>query len=364
MPRITVRNLCCSPNLVHNKEITIEKGIVTNISDYHGSNFDYENLAPALVDIHINGGEKYHFTATPTEEALIDIELSAQKNGVGYVLPAVITSSLETVFQAIESVKKYKKANPETGILGLHLEGPFISAKKRGAHLEKYILKPSDELLLQMIKEGEDVLKMITIAPEHFSNNQISMLLEAGLNVSLGHSDCTFERAQEAFGLGVKLVTHLFNAMSPFGHRSPGLAGAALFNENVYTPIIPDNVHVSYKAVQLAMKLKKDKLFFISDALFQNGVKQEFKWQEFDAKLVNDMYVNNEGNLAGANISMTDCVENAVNNLELNIWQAITKCSYTPARALNLPVGTIDIGTKAKFINFQNGLKIQYIQYV
>jgi len=211
---ITARNLYTSGTLLEKQSLKIEDGLIREVTGYSGDDFDYDHLAPALVDIHINGGEQYHFTADPTTEALEDIEFSARKNGVGYVLPALITSSPENIFAALETVKGYIAAHPETGIMGLHLEGPFISEKKRGAHLAKYVRVPDDRLLREIIDVGGPVLKMITIAPEHFTDAQIKMLLEAGVKVSLGHSDCSYIRAMEAFDLGVNLVTHLFNAMS------------------------------------------------------------------------------------------------------------------------------------------------------
>lgn len=355
--KITVRNVYTSGGCLSRQSIEVKDGVICGIKPFAGENFDYENLAPAFVDIHINGGENFHFTANPTEETLKDMEFSAYKNGVGYLLPALITSSEENIFQAISIVKSYIKINPNSSIFGLHLEGPFISEKKRGAHLSKYILHPEDRLLKQIIKEGEGVLKMITIAPENFSDSQIEMLLEAGIKVSLGHSNCSYKRAMEAFGLGVDLVTHLFNAMSPFQHRNPGLAAAALANDSVFTPIIPDGIHVDFDAAKLALKIKKEKLFFISDALFQNHVKQAFVWEEFDAKLINGDYINADGNLAGATISMADCFRNGVEILNLSLIESLEKCSSIPAETMKLKAGKIENGYEAKFVTFENSLK-------
>ena len=361
---ITTRNLYTGGQNVGPRKLKIIQGAIREVTPYSGSDFNYPNLAPALVDIHINGGEQYHFTADPTEEALDDIAFSAQKNGVGYVLPALITSSPENIFAALETVKKYVRTHPGTGILGLHLEGPFISVKKRGAHLEKYIRVPDDRLLREIIDAGGSALKMITIAPEHFTDAQINMLLEAGIKVSLGHSDCSYGRAMEAFALGVDLVTHLYNAMSAFHHRKPGLAGAALLSQNVYTPVIPDGVHAHFEAVRLALKMKKEKLLFISDALFQNHRKEQFQWEEFDARLINGDYINADGNLAGATISMADCVANGVDIFGLPLETALHKSSGLPAEALGFPVGKAETGYPARFISFEENFKeLKYLNF-
>lgn len=364
MKKLNVKNIYTAGELLENQTIIVEKGQIIGIEDCLDAVYDYENLAPALMDIHINGGEQYHFTADPTEAALRDIELSARKNGVGYVLPALITSSLENIYGALAVTGEYMRENPRTGIIGLHLEGPFISEKKRGAHISKYVRVPDDKLLEEIIKKGDKVLKMITIAPEYFTDRQISMLLEAGIAVSLGHTSCTYKRAMEAFDLGVNMVTHLFNAMSPFHHREPGLVGAALGHANVFTPVILDGIHSDFEAVKIALKSKGDKLFFISDALFQNHIKTEFKWEEFDAKLINGDYINSDGNLAGATISMADCVKNGVDKLGISLEKVLYKCTCIPADLLKLNVGKIAPSYPARFCTFDERMnEFEYLDF-
>lgn len=337
--------------------LEIENGIIKNILPLESTTYDYVHLAPALVDAHINGGEQLHFTANPTEETLWDMHYAAAKNGVGYQIPALITSDLETLFKGIETVQEFRQKNPEQSIIGLHLEGPFISIEKRGAHLPEYIRKPELSLINEILSAAKGMPLMMTIAPEHFDNDTISYLLEKGVIVSVGHSNCTYDRAMEAFGLGVKWITHLFNAMSPFTHRAPGLAGAALSHPEVYCPIIPDGVHVHHATVKLALKLKKDKIFFISDALFQNGLKTHFQWRAFDAKLLDGKYINSDGNLAGANISMADALFTGVHEYGLSLSDSLRKCTSLPAEALGLPIGRIEVGHPAKFITFDENFE-------
>lgn len=357
---IKAKKILINGRFTTNQLIKINNGIIENISPYEGTDFDYDYLAPALVDIHINGGEKYHFTADPTREALKDLEESAKKNGVAYVMPTLITSSPENIFTGLEAVKAYMNANPHSGVLGMHLEGPFISVEKKGAHIERYIRKPDTQILQEIIDRGKGVLKMITIAPEHFSNEQIKMLLDSDIRISLGHSNCSYERAMEVFDMGVNLVTHLFNAMSPLTHRQPGLAGAALMHPEVYTPIILDGDHVSFEVAKLALKLKKEKLLFISDALFLNHIKETFVWEEFDAKLENNKYINSDGNLAGGNISQADCFVNGIKELNLSLEESFVKSACLPAESLNLKVGKIEQEYPAKFVTLDvNDPKLQ-----
>lgn len=359
MKTISTRNLFTDGKVLNNQLIKIKDGRIVGLSQLDTSGaFDFENLAPALIDLHINGGEEFHFTCSPNFETLEDIDSSAQKNGIGYTLPALITSSFENIEKGINAVKQFVAQNPEAGILGLHLEGPFISKKKRGAHLEKFIQKPDLESIKKLKSLAGKVVKMVTIAPEEFDEISLNAIIETGLKLSVGHSNATFEEAQFAFSKGINLVTHLFNAMSAFGHRSPGLIGASLYNENVFSPIILDDVHLSRKSAEIALRLKKEKLFLISDALFQNRKKNEFKWDEFDAKLVDGNYVNSDGNLAGATISLADAVKNAVDWLNIPTEKAIEMATSIPANIIetNRKIGSISPGFEAKFCTFSNDL--------
>ena len=317
-----------------------------------------ENLAAGFIDIHINGGEEFYFTQYPTVETVGDIDRSFNKRGTAYTLPTLVTSSLENILAGIEAVKSYQRNNPGTGILGMHLEGPFLNPVKRGAHMLKYVRKPTDDELRQIIQHGRDTIKIVTIAPELFSVNQLNMLTDAGITVSAGHSNATYEEARMAFANGINLCTHLYNAMSPLQHRKPGLVGAVFNSDNVYAPIIPDGIHCDYSAVQIAYKIKKDKLMLISDALFIGEKVTEFKWQEFDAKLVNGEYVNSDGNLAGSAISLADAVRNAVTKIDIQLAEAIDMVTRRPAAAIDMAdkIGKIEKGYPAIFTAFDDGL--------
>ena len=222
----------------------------------------------------------------------------------------------------------------------------------------KYVRKPTDDELRQIIQHGRDTIKIVTIAPELFSVNQLNMLTDAGITVSAGHSNATYEEARMAFANGINLCTHLYNAMSPLQHRKPGLVGAVFNSDNVYAPIIPDGIHCDYSAVQIAYKIKKDKLMLISDALFIGEKVTEFKWQEFDAKLVNGEYVNSDGNLAGSAISLADAVRNAVTKIDIQLAEAIDMVTRRPAAAIDMAdkIGKIEKGYPAIFTAFDDGL--------
>jgi N-acetylglucosamine-6-phosphate deacetylase len=342
--------------ILNNQEIEIADNKIISIKEIsQHSTFDFECVSPGLVDLHINGGEEFHFTNKPTEETIHDIETAALKNGVTHTLPTLITSSFENINTGISAIKSYLKQNPNSGVLGMHLEGPFLNPIKRGAHLEKYLQKPSLNNLQDIIKAGEDYIKIMTIAPELFSDECLELLLNSNIQISAGHSNATFEEADRAFKKGIKLVTHLFNAMSAFGHREPGLVGATFLNPQVFAPIILDGVHVNYNSAKVALNEKREGLFLISDALFQNYKKKEFKWEEFDAVLKDNAYTNSEGNLAGAAISMKDAVKNAITFLNIPLELALKMSTSTPASLIksNRKFGKIELGYEAKLISFE-----------
>jgi N-acetylglucosamine-6-phosphate deacetylase len=354
--------------IIPNGAILIENGAVVSVSPAAPQaseipegcqtvNLNGMNIAPGFIDIQLNGGEQFNFTASPTEETIDDMYQSCLRTGTTHLLPCMISSSKENILKGIEAIKNYR-SKYDNSVIGMHLEGPFINVQKRGAHLPAHIRKPSNNELSEIIREGKDVIKLITIAPECFTDDQLDMLLSSGIVVSAGHSNMTYRQAQDHFGKGIKLVTHLFNAMAPFGHREPGLTGAALENDEVFTPVILDGVHCDYGAARLAYKLKNDKLILISDALFLGRKKKEFNWGNFRAALVDGFYRNPEGNLAGATISMAEAVRNAHIHLAIPVAEAIKMATSRVAAAIGMEhhIGSIAPGFPASFVLFDDNL--------
>lgn len=348
--------------VMYNGVITIEDGVIISLDqtipeNTHQIDLKNLNIAAGFIDIHINGGEKFYFSQFPTEESIHDIYTSSLQYGTTHVLPCLITSSHENILKGIEAIKNYR-SKYNNGVMGMHLEGPFINPIKRGAHLADQVRKPTNKELEEIIRYGKGVIKLITIAPECFEDEQIDMLLESGFVVSAGHSNMTYKQAQYYFDKGIKLITHLFNAMTQFGHREPGLVGAIFSNDTVYAPIILDGTHCDYAAAKLAYQLKKDKLILISDALFLSRKMEGFKWGGFEAHLVDGFYRNSEGNLTGSTISMAEAVQNAVLYLDASLEEAIKMATSRVAKAISMDkeIGKIAVGMPANFVTFNNDL--------
>ncbi|GAB3510825.1 N-acetylglucosamine-6-phosphate deacetylase [Emticicia fontis] len=352
--------------VLENQTIVIENGLIKALESV--DNFGYESartidlagkhIAPGFIDTHINGGEKQYFTQYPTEETIQDIYESSLALGTTHVLPCLITSPLENILKGIEATKSFMQKNPDSGVLGMHLEGPFLNLAKRGAHLAAYVRKPTNAELEEIIKYGKDVIKIMTIAAENFTDEQLDLLLDSGIKLSLGHSNATYKQAHYAYQKGISLCTHLYNAMTQMGHREPGVVGATFDNPDVYAPIILDGFHCDFAAARIAYKIKKDKLFLISDALFVGDKVTHFQWEEFDAYLKDGQYRNSEGNLAGAAISMADGVRNAVQKVGISTEEAIKMGTIRAAKAVGMEqsIGQIAPGFPAKFVIFDESL--------
>ncbi len=352
-------SLYFTDGIVKDKVLMLEHGVITAIANAPDKNAEIidaggSNLAAGLIDIQLNGGEELYFSDNISSATLEDMQQACLKEGTTHFLPCLISSPQQNILQAIEVVKNYSVKNK--AVIGLHLEGPFLNPEKRGAHNAAYVRKPTNEELNEIIKYGKEVIKIITIAPDQFTAEQIKMLQEAGIIISMGHTDLTYEQAQHYFDMGIHLVTHLFNAMSQFGHRSPGMVGAVLDNENVYAPIILDGAHTHNAAARIAYKIKKEKLLLITDSSFLGRKKLNFNSSFLNAELQDGFYRNKEGNLAGAAISLPDAIKNAVSNLNVALQEALQMANSRVAAAIGISDthGKIGVGYPASFIKFND----------
>lgn len=344
-------------DVVRNKRLLIENGKVLAIADKAPQNaevFDAggKNISPAFIDIQPNGGYDLYFSKDVSEAALMDMYQASIDHATGYILPTLISSDFDTIIKAIDVVKQFRQKQP--GVLGMHLEGPFMNVEKRGAHPAHIIRKPTDDELQKIIAAGKDVIKIITIAPECFTENQLQMLLDSGITISIGHTTVTYDEAQYYFSKGITLVTHLYNAMNQMGHREPGLVGAIFDNEKVYAPLILDGGHCHYAAARIAYRQKADKLILLSDAAFLGRKKQQFDWKNLSIKMTDGFYRDAAGNLGGAAISMVDAVKNAVEHLQVSLEEAIKMASARVAKAIGMDdeIGYIKPGYNARFAWF------------
>ncbi len=267
-----------------------------------------------------------------------------RSGGAGYCMPTVATHPYQTFYQCIDAVKDYWK-DGGTGVLGLHIEGPWISAAKKGAHIEDCIHSPTTEQVKHLLEYGKDVIKIITLAPEVCNQQIIDLMLPYNIIISAGHSNATYKEATNAFNNGITTATHLYNAMSALQHRSPGVVGAVLNHASVMSSIIPDGHHVDFAAVNIAKQIMKERLFVITDAV------TETTEGYYPHHLAGDKYESN-GILSGSALTMSKAVKNLVQHCNIELDEALRMCSLYPARVIQMEneYGSIKTGAVSSLV--------------
>ena len=228
-------------------------------------------LCPGFVDLQVNGGGGVMFNDSPDVATLRRMTEAHRSTGVAALLPTLITDTPDKTDAAIEAVAA-AIAEGVPGIIGLHLEGPHLALSRKGAH-DGALIRPMEAADLAVILRAAALLPnlMVTVAPENTSAAQIAAMAEAGVIVSLGHSDADYETSMAAFDAGARCVTHLFNAMSQMGNRAPGLVGAALARDGVHAGLIADGIHVHPASMRNALAAKSEGIFLVSDAMATAG---------------------------------------------------------------------------------------------
>lgn len=301
-------------------------------------------IAPAFIDLQIYGGNGKLFSHSLNAESLEATRAYCASGGCAHFMITMATNSMENFFKGIETVRDYLGSGKK-GLLGLHLEGPWISPAKKGAHIEAFIKKPTVAEVNSILDKGKDIVRMITLAPEQCDDVIIRKLLDNGIIVSAGHSNANYSRAREVFGMGVPAATHLFNAMSPLQGREPGMVGSIYDDSEVMSSIICDGVHVDFASVRISKKTMGDRLFFITDAV------TEIREGNYQHIFKGDRFTLPDGTLSGSCMTMISTLKNAVTRSGISLEEALKMCSLYPARLLKDPsLGRIEIGQPANFI--------------
>ena len=305
-------------------------------------------IAPALIDLQIYGGNGHLFGEYPSVKALEATYQYCLAGGAAHFMPTVATNSEQIMLEAIQAVKDYWQQG-EQGVLGLHLEGPFINMAKRGAHLIQFVendLSIQLKMVEKLLEVGKDVIKIMTLAPEVVSDEVIELLQKHRVTISIGHTNATFEQANAAFQKGIHVATHLFNAMSPLQHRAPGVVGAIYDHKNVCTSVVADGHHVDFAVIRISKAVLKERIFLITDAVAENleGA--------YSHRLDGDKYVIADGTLSGSALTMLQAVKNCVEKVGIPLEEALRMASLYPARVVGLDkhLGKIEVGFKADFI--------------
>ncbi|HUZ13867.1 MAG TPA: N-acetylglucosamine-6-phosphate deacetylase [Caulobacteraceae bacterium] len=317
-------------------------------------------LLPGFIDTQVNGGDGLLFNEAPTVQTIARIGAAHRRFGTTGFLPTLISDDLSIVREAIAATRQ-AIASGVPGVLGLHIEGPFLSASRKGIH-DARKFRRTDETSFALLTSLESGRTLVTLAPEATSPELIARLVGAGVVVSAGHSNASYAATRVALDHGLSGFTHLFNAMSPLTSREPGVVGAALEDQRAWCGVIVDGVHVDPVVLKLALRLRPHARFnLISDAMPCVGSDQTaFDLQGRTITVRDGACYDAQGTLAGSALDMASAVRNAQRLLGLDLADAARMASRNPAEFLGLDHerGRIARGCHADLVLLGDGLEV------
>ncbi|MBV1707703.1 MAG: N-acetylglucosamine-6-phosphate deacetylase [Hyphomicrobiales bacterium] len=320
-------------------------------------------LAPGFIDLQANGGGGVLLNDTPDMASMAAMAATHQRYGTTSLLPTFITDHPDKMALALQAARDARHAGVP-GVIGLHLEGPFIDEARRGAHPREFVrtMRQADVTILCGADCGT---LLVTLSPAQATPAMIHDMVAAGIIIALGHSDASAGQASAALDAGARAFTHLFNAMSPLAHRAPGMVGAALTRDDAFCGVICDGIHVADMALHLAVKAKgADRLFLVSDAMPPSaGGPDEFRLQGRRVRRHEGALRLDDGTLAGCDLTMLQALRYSVEKLGLPLESALRMASATPATLIGRQsgLGFLRKGCRADLVHLDSGLALQHV---
>ena len=318
-------------------------------------------LLPGFIDTQVNGGGGVLFNDETTVEGIAAIGRAHRAFGTTAYLPTLISDELAVIDAAMRATEDAIAAGVP-GVVGLHIEGPFISKERKGIHDPAMFrtLDAESKALLKSLKRGR---ALVTLAPENCTPADISELRDAGVIVAAGHTNATYDTAKAALKAGVTGFTHLFNAMSPMTHRAPGVVGAALEDQNAWCGLIADGHHVDWAVLRIALRARPiDRFMLVTDAMPTVGSKQKtFMLNGRRIHVENGVCVDDNGTLAGSDLDMATAVRNTVQQVGRSIVETAVMAATAPAHFLGLGAvqGTLAVGQRADIVWMDKKLNLK-----
>jgi len=348
--------------------LVVENGVICDIvaddqldQEIPIIDLDGHRLIPGFVDLQVNGGNGVMFNDAPSVASLRRIAEAHWQYGTTAFLPTLISDDLDTVRVAIKAVSDAIAAGAP-GIVGIHIEGPFLNIDRSGIH-DRMKIRAFDSEGLEAITAVPGGRTLITLAPECVRNEDIQSLLDRDILICAGHTNATYAQLTEAFDAGVSGVTHLFNAMSQLTNREPGAVGAALNTPDSWCCLIVDGKHVHPATLQIALKAKgsHERLIIVTDAMPTVGDERKtFQLNGEDMAVVDGVCQDRFGTLAGSDIDMAQSVLNAQELMGATFAQAVEMGSANPARFLGMQelFGSLTPGKKANMVRIDKGCTV------
>ena len=318
-------------------------------------------LLPGFIDAQVNGGGGVLFNNTPDVESLRTLAAAHRRFGTTGLLPTLISDDVEVMRTAIAATREAIETNVP-GVLGIHLEGPYIAPARKGTHNpDKFRVPDADEIA--MAASLDNGVTLLTLAPERVPLESIRALVERGVIIAAGHTAATYEEARAGLDAGIRGFTHLYNAMSPLTGREPGAVGAALEDRDSWVGIIADGVHVHPASLRVALASKpRGKVMLVTDAMPPVGADDpSYELYGEVITAVDGVVRNAAGSLAGSALDMATAVRNAVHQLGLPLEEAARMAARYPAQFLNLDdrLGEIAEGYQADLVLLDDALQVR-----
>jgi len=321
---------------------------------------------PGFIDVHIHGAGGHDFMEGKSE-ACRAVSRKVSEHGTTSLVATTVTASSDDTVRAVEGIAGYMARQHQTEearaeILGIHFEGPFISKERRGVHPPEWIQLPSSQTLGRFLKAAAGNARILTIAPELLGAAPcIDAAREAGLVVSMGHTDATYEQARAAMARGARNATHVYNAMRPFSHRDPGVIGAVLTSPDINAELIADGVHVEEAAMKLLLLAKGvARVILVSDGLSATGMPDgKYMLGNLEVTVSGGVCRNADGVLAGSTLTLDRALRNIV-NLGIALPDAVRTLTLNPASMLGIEFkkGSLRTGADADIVLLDEGLRI------
>ncbi|PTS88136.1 MULTISPECIES: N-acetylglucosamine-6-phosphate deacetylase [unclassified Caulobacter] len=318
-------------------------------------------LVPGFIDTQVNGGGGVLFNDAPTVETIATIGRAHRAFGTTGFLPTLISDDLSVVDQAMRATEAAMAAGVP-GVLGVHIEGPFLNVQRKGIH-DAGKFRVIDEAAFELLASLRTGCTLVTLAPETTTPEMIRRLSQAGVRIAAGHTNATYPTVRDALDAGLTGFTHLFNAMSPLTSRAPGVVGAALEDQDAWCGLIVDGRHVDPAVLRIALRTRpQDRFMLVTDAMPTVGMTEKtFTLQGRQIHVVDGVCVDQHGTLAGSDLDMVSAVRNAMAMIGLSLAAAVQMASAAPAAFLGLTDqrGQISVGQAADLVLLDEDLQVR-----